>query len=133
MGAKAQGTEETLPPLPPAPPASSIASRNVMRANRRVDTKPELALRRRLHAEGLRFRKDYLVRAGGQRTHADVAFTRQRVAIFIDGCFWHSCPEHGRTPRRNSKYWEAKLSRNVIHDRLLTAALEADGWRVLRI
>jgi DNA mismatch endonuclease, patch repair protein len=103
-----------------------------MRANRRVDTGPELSLRSELHRRGLRFRKDFPVQVTGGWVRPDVVFPRQRVAIFIDGCFWHRCPEHGRLPKRNRDYWEPKLSRNVERDGLQTDRLKAAGWVVLR-
>jgi DNA mismatch endonuclease, patch repair protein len=105
-----------------------------MRANRRTDTKPELALRRALHRQGYRFRKDYrLDLAEGKRVRPDIAFTARRVAVFVDGCFWHACPEHGSKPANNVWYWEPKLLRNVERDRAADAALLAAGWNVVRI
>jgi DNA mismatch endonuclease (patch repair protein) len=104
-----------------------------MQRNRRTDTTPELALRRLLHADGLRFRKDFRLTAGGVRTTADIAFTRQRVAVFVDGCFWHGCPEHGRLPTRNAAYWRAKIERNRRRDLQVTTALGQAGWRVVRV
>jgi DNA mismatch endonuclease (patch repair protein) len=105
-----------------------------MRANRRVDTKPELALRSALHRQGYRFRKDYrLDLAAGARVRPDIAFTARRVAVFVDGCFWHACPEHGRNPAVNEWYWAPKLRRTVERDRAADAALTAAGWRVVRI
>jgi DNA mismatch endonuclease (patch repair protein) len=105
-----------------------------MRANRRVDTAPEIALRAALHARGLRFRKDYPIAVrGGRATRIDVAFTGARVAIFLDGCFWHACPQHGETPNSNTEFWTGKLAANRERDRLVTESLERDGWRVIRI
>jgi len=105
-----------------------------MRANRRTDTKPELALRRALHGRGYRYRKDYrLDLTGGKRVRPDIAFTARRVAVFVDGCFWHSCPEHGSKPAVNVGYWDPKLRRNVERDRAADAALAAAGWEVVRI
>ncbi|HBW19381.1 MAG TPA: hypothetical protein DEH11_10400 [Actinobacteria bacterium] len=104
-----------------------------MRANRRVDTKPELALRRALHGAGYRYRKDYRLDLGGTRVRPDIAFTARRVAVFVDGCFWHVCPEHGTQPAANTWYWEPKLARNVERDRAADAALTAAGWQVVRI
>ncbi len=105
-----------------------------MRANRRTDTKPELALRRALHGRGYRYRKDYrLDLDGGKRVRPDIAFTARRVAVFVDGCFWHSCPEHGSKPAVNVGYWDPKLRRNVERDRAADAALAAAGWEVVRI
>ena len=104
-----------------------------MRANRRSDTKPELALRRALHRRGYRFRKDYRLDLEGARVRPDIAFTARRVAVFVDGCFWHACPDHGSKPAANVWYWEPKLRRNVERDRAADAALAAAGWDVVRI
>lgn len=105
-----------------------------MRANRRTDTKPELALRRALHRQGYRFRKDFrLDLDGGARVRPDIAFTARRIAVFVDGCFWHVCPEHGRDPAVNESYWSPKLRRNVERDRAADAALAVAGWRVVRV
>lgn len=104
-----------------------------MRANRRRDTKPELALRSAAHAMGARYRVDYLIRVPGLRVHPDLVFTRRRVAVFVDGCFWHRCPEHATNPRANADYWGPKLLRNVERDREVDSALAAEGWIVLRI
>jgi DNA mismatch endonuclease (patch repair protein) len=116
------------------PHPSNAAVTAAMKGNRRSDTKPELVLRSALHAQGLRFRKDFLLRtSAGSRVKADIVFTRRRVAVFVDGCFWHGCPTHGHTPKANSHYWVPKLARNRERDARVTAALEADGWKVLRI
>ncbi len=104
-----------------------------MLGNRRRDTKPEVALRSALHAAGLRFRKDYRLDFGGVRFRPDVVFTRAKVAVFVDGCFWHSCPTHGTQPTRNADYWLPKLERNVERDREQDAALASHGWRVVRV
>ena len=82
---------------------------------------------------GYRFRKDLYLRLGTVRVHVDIAFTKQRVAVFVDGCFWHCCPIHGTQPRSNTQYWAPKLARNVERDAQATAALEADGWTVVRL
>lgn len=102
-----------------------------MQGNRSRDTAPELAVRRLLHAMGLRYRVNVRPVATLRRT-ADVAFTRQRIAVFIDGCFWHGCPEHHRQPSANSDYWVAKVERNRARDRDTDAALRQAGWTVLR-
>ena len=105
-----------------------------MRANRRTDTKPELALRRALHRQGYRFRQDFrLDLDGSARVRPDIAFTGRRVAVFVDGCFWHVCPQHGRDPTVNESYWSTKLRRNVERDRAADAALAAAGWQVVRV
>src|ERR1700678_2764360 len=101
-----------------------------MRANRRTDTKPELAL----HARGLRYRKDFrLDLADGRRVRPDVVFTRRKVAVFVDGCFWHACPDHGSKPKSNEWYWSPKLARNVERDRAADDALAQAGWTVIRL
>ncbi|MDC9003262.1 very short patch repair endonuclease [Mycobacterium marinum] len=106
-------------------------SRN-MAAIRRRDTKPESMLRSRLHRLGYRFRKDHPVRVDGKLVRPDIVFTKRRVAVFVDGCFWHSCPEHGRKPQVNGGYWSPKLEGNAVRDRVQTAALKSAGWTVLR-
>ena len=73
------------------------------------------------------------MRCAGLRVRPDVVFTRRRVAVFVDGCFWHGCSDHQRVPRRNRDYWVPKLRANVERDRRVDAALEAAGWRVVRI
>jgi DNA mismatch endonuclease (patch repair protein) len=73
------------------------------------------------------------VRADGLRVHVDVAFTRQRIAVFVDGCFWHSCPQHGTTPSTNPAYWLPKLQANTARDRRVDAALTGAGWTVRRL
>ena len=113
-------------------PSSPGRSAN-MRANRRTDTKPELALRRALHKLGYRYRKDYRLDLDGRRVRPDIAFTARRVAVFVDGCFWHACPEHGSKPRANDWYWTPKLARNVERDRVADQTLAAAGWHVVRI
>ena len=106
---------------------------NNMRAIRRTGTKPEVRLRAALHRLGYRFRKDYRVDLPSVRARPDIVFTRRKVAVFVDGCFWHCCPEHGRNPEINTWYWSPKLRRNVERDALVTSALQAAGWTVLRI
>ena len=103
-----------------------------MRANRRVDTSPERALRSELHRLGLRFRKDLRLQLDGGAVRPDIVFPRVKVAVFIDGCFWHQCPEHGQMPKANREYWAPKLARNVERDRANDAALGENGWTVLR-
>ncbi|MGW9159164.1 very short patch repair endonuclease [Microbacterium sp. NPDC055665] len=110
--------------------ASSESARRTMQANRRRDTQPELAVRRLLHSQGHRYRVDFPPLGGRRR--ADVVFTRLRIAVFVDGCFWHSCPMHSVPPKRNRDYWEPKLRRNVERDRETDVLLRAAGWQVLR-
>jgi DNA mismatch endonuclease (patch repair protein) len=105
-----------------------------MRANRRRDTAPERRVRSALHALGLRFRVDYAIRVGTQRPiRPDIVFTRARVAVFIDGCFWHGCPEHGQRPSiKNGHYWTPKIGANVARDQQHVTTLESARWTVLR-
>jgi DNA mismatch endonuclease, patch repair protein len=120
--------------VPDYPHPSSAGRSANMRANRRTDTKPELALRRALHQLGYRYRKDYrLDLAGGRRVRPDIAFTARKVAVFVDGCFWHACPEHGSKPRANQWYWGPKLLANSERDRATDAALILAGWSVVRL
>ncbi|MFT4219340.1 MAG: very short patch repair endonuclease [Microbacterium sp.] len=111
--------------------ATSEATRRSMLGNRSRDTTPELAVRRRLHALGYRYRVDVRPEPAIRR-RADVVFTRQRVAVFIDGCFWHQCPEHFRMPAANREYWSAKIERNHERDAETSARLAEAGWTVLR-
>ena len=112
--------------------ASSPAVRRSMTSNRRRDTKPEIEVRRLLHSRGLRYRVDYAPDRGRLRNRADIVFTRARVIVFIDGCYWHGCAEHHRMPTANRGYWSAKVERNVERDRRVTAMLRDSGWIVLR-
>ena len=98
----------------------------------RRDTQPELLLRRELHRLGFRYRVDHPL-PGMPRRRADVLFTRARVVVFVDGCFWHGCPEHKTSPANNAAWWATKLARNVERDRETDAHLVALGWRVLRV
>jgi DNA mismatch endonuclease (patch repair protein) len=105
-----------------------------MKGNRKRDTTPEVKVRAALHARGLRFRKNYSIKPDqGRSIRPDVVLTRARIAIFVDGCFWHRCPEHGNEPRVNLGYWRPKLDRNVERDRQTDARLEAAGWAVCRV
>jgi DNA mismatch endonuclease, patch repair protein len=104
-----------------------------MKANRRTDTKPELALRSALHALGYRYRKDFRLDLPARRVRPDIAFTGRKVAVFVDGCFWHACPEHGSKPKNNEWYWSPKLAGNVERDRAVDAALIQEGWTVVRL
>jgi DNA mismatch endonuclease (patch repair protein) len=120
-----------MTPLPyPHPTSPEVSVR--MRANRKHDTKPEVLVRSLLHARGFRFRKHYAIRLPERTVRPDIVFTRQKVAVFIDGCFWHACPIHGNVPRANTGYWQPKLERNVERDRVVDAALKVSGWRIVR-
>ncbi len=102
-----------------------------MQANRRRDTKPELAIRRILHARGLRYRTD--IRPDRSiRRHADIVFTKAKIAVFVDGCFWHGCPEHFIPPKANADYWAQKIEGNQKRDANTNDVLKAAGWTVLR-
>jgi DNA mismatch endonuclease, patch repair protein len=116
----------------PLPEPSSPEALRRMQRQRRTDTKPELALRRELYRRGLRYRIDVQV-LPGLRRRADVAFPRRRVAVFVDGCFWHACPEHGTSPKANAVWWRAKLDANVQRDRDTDRRLEEAGWTPVRI
>lgn len=98
----------------------------------RRDTRPELLLRRELHRRGLRYRLQVKVPGNNRRT-IDLAFTRVRLAVFVDGCFWHGCPQHGTSPRANSEWWAWKIERNRSRDADTDRLLAASGWHVLRV
>lgn len=102
-----------------------------MRGNRRRDTAPEMAVRRLLHARGLRYRVDYAPLPGVRR-RADIAFPRRRIAVFIDGCFWHGCPTHRSVPMSNREFWLEKFRRNRARDADTDRRLRASRWTVLR-
>jgi len=102
-----------------------------MQATGQRDTPAEVELRSRLHRRGLRFRVDHPV-PGATRGRPDIVFPTEKVAVFVDGCFWHSCPEHATVPRSNHEWWVAKLEANSERDRRHTRELEGSGWTVLR-
>lgn len=112
--------------------ASSPRARASMRGNRGRDTAPELAVRRLLHASGLRYRVDFAPSMIHRRRRADIVFTGARVAVFVDGCFWHGCPEHYRPSKTNTSYWGPKIVANRQRDRETNGLLENEGWTVLR-
>jgi len=114
------------------PQASSPAALRRMRNTRQRDTAPELALRRELHRRGLRYRVDAAV-VPGLRRRADVVFTRAKVAIYVDGCYWHGCPIHGTSPKANAAFWDDKLRATVARDRDTDERLMAAGWRVVHV
>ncbi|QIZ99412.1 very short patch repair endonuclease [Leifsonia sp. PS1209] len=115
------------------PAASSPGRSRNMRAIKRTGTKPEILVRSRLHSHGHRFRKDYPIRLDSVRVRPDIVFTRKRVAIFVDGCFWHCCPAHGHQPQTNDWYWAPKLQRNRERDELVSRSLVDQGWTVIRV
>ena len=98
---------------------------------KRRDTPFELAVRRRLHASGLRYFVDRSIR-GVSRARPDVIFPSSKVAVFLDGCFWHCCPFHGSTPSANGDWWRRKLAANASRDRRHNCELRRAGWQVLR-
>ncbi|MFJ9156049.1 very short patch repair endonuclease [Streptomyces griseoviridis] len=111
--------------------APSAARRRNMQAIRSRDTKPEKLIRRLVHAKGLRYRVAARPLADLRRT-ADLVFRPTKVAVFIDGCYWHGCPEHYVPPKTNSGYWSGKVVRNVERDRDTDQRLKEAGWLVLR-
>ena len=113
----------------PAPSSEVVAAR--FRRQRRRDTRHELAVRRRLHARGVRYRVD--VRPCPQtRARGDLVWKGRRLVVFLDGCFWHGCPDCGHLPKVNRGWWAAKLAANAARDRRADALLTGLGWRVLR-
>jgi len=113
----------------PVPSSAAVSAR--MSRQRSRDTEPELLLRRELHRRGLRFRVDRPL-PGLPRRRADILLTRAHIAVFVDGCFWHSCPEHATRPVANAAWWEDKLRRNVERDQDTDRRLQDLGWTVLR-
>ncbi|MGO2932406.1 very short patch repair endonuclease [Microbacterium sp.] len=111
--------------------ATNATTRKVMQGNRGRDTKPELAVRRLVHGRGLRYRVNARVEPDLRRT-ADLLFTRARVAVFIDGCYWHGCPDHCTMPKVNVAYWNTKIAGNRRRDIETTSRLTDRGWTVLR-
>ncbi|SEJ50211.1 T/G mismatch-specific endonuclease [Azotobacter beijerinckii] len=105
-----------------------------MKRVRTKDTAPEMALRKLLFSSGLRYRVHYkpkTVPLG--RANIDIAFPGRRLAVFVDGCFWHGCPDHGAIPKANRDWWAEKLQSNRARDERVTNALIAAGWEVLRL
>lgn len=110
----------------------SIATRNVMRANKRSNTQPELRIRKLVHAVGLRYRIDTKPEKDLNR-RADIVFRQAKVAVFIHGCFWHGCPRHFKSPKTNKRFWETKIERNIQRDKETRNILRKRGWRVIEI
>ena len=104
-----------------------------MKGNIRSGTEPERRLRSLLHQSGLRFRVDRRIGDARSAPRPDIVFGPAKVAVFVDGCFWHSCPDHKSVPSVNQDYWLPKLERNAERDRENTQALEALGWTVIRV
>lgn len=120
----------TSPRLISRPEASSPAVRRRMQATPRRDTPCELAIRTALHKLGLRFRVDWCL--PGTRRRADIAFVGARVAVFINGCFWHGCPLHATWPKANATWWREKIEANRRRDADTDSRLRSNGWLVLR-
>ena len=117
----------------PSPPPSSYVAQRTMEANRRSNTTPERLLRSELHARGLRYRVDRRIDLGNRHVRPDLVFGTARVAVFVDGCYWHRCPIHATHPVSNAEFWQAKFNRNVERDRADDEALTDAGWTVLRV
>ena len=103
-----------------------------MQANKSRDTGPEMALRRELFRRGLRYRVDVAPLPGVRRT-VDIVFPTARVAVLVDGCFWHGCPEHHRAPKTHVDFWETKMLGTIARDAETTHMLQDDGWQVIRL
>lgn len=103
-----------------------------MARQRTRDTLAEITLRQALHRLGYRYRVDAPL-PGIPRRRADILFTARKLAVFVDGCFWHGCPEHATWPANNAAWWQSKLTTNIERDRDTTQRLTNDGWTVLRI
>lgn len=115
----------------PSPSSEAVSAR--MKRVRTKDTGHELAVRKLLFAIGFRYRVHYKPKSLAiGRASIDIAFPRIKLAVLIDGCFWHGCPEHGTIPKANGKWWAEKLEGNRIRDERITGALKAEGWKVLR-
>ena len=117
----------TKPPTP-----LDDATRRRFEAQRVRDTEPELALRRELHRRGYRYRLDRRV-SENVRSRPDLVFTSERVAVYVDGCFWHGCPDHGTAPKNNADWWQNKLDANRARDEQTNTALTDEGWTVIRV
>lgn len=113
------------------PRLPDAAARRRFQAQGRRDTAPELRLRRELHSRGLRYRVDHRIPI--PRRRGDIVFPRERVAVFVDGCYWHACPEHATAPRHNATWWKTKLDANVQRDRDTDDRLLAEGWMSVRV
>jgi len=117
---------------PGTPSASSPEALHRMQVTRQRDTTAEVALRRILHAHGLRFRVDREILPGVRR-RVDIVFVSAKVVVFVDGCFWHSCPAHRTRPKANAKWWAEKLVTNRRRDIHTNRQLRKAGWYVERI
>ena len=118
--------------MPDMIPSSPAVSQRMSRVRNR-DTDAEMALRRELHRRGLRYRVNLRIPELGGTTRPDIVFTKAKVAVFVDGCFWHRCPIHATFPKVNKQWWEEKLEKNVRRDRATDEALRSAGWTVIRV
>ncbi len=118
---------------PDTPLASSPEALRRMQRQKRAGTAPEVAIRRLLHARGLRYRVDRPLDLEGLRRRADLTFVGARVVVFVDGCFWHGCPQHATRPTSNAEWWSDKLAANMSRDRDTDTRLYAAGWTVIRV
>ena len=112
-------------------PSSHEASKRMARVPQK-GTKAELMLRRKLHSRGLRYRLHLTLLAKPRRV-ADIVFPRARIAIFVDGCFWHGCPEHATWPKSNADFWRAKIEANRLRDMDTSQRLASHGWKIVRV
>lgn len=115
------------------PTPTTAAATAVMRGNKKAGTRPEIAVRRAFRAAGLRFRVNHPIRLDDAKIRPDIVFPAAKIAVFVDGCFWHGCKKHGTMPKSNKSYWAAKIGRNVARDRKNDVLLKEAGWRVIRI
>lgn len=120
-----------MSPTPRPPIPLDDQTRRRLQRQRRTATAAELELRRHLHRAGLRYYVDQPV-VDVPRIRADVVFPRLRIAVFVDGCFWRSCPQHGTNPKNNAEWWATKLAAKLERDRRIVAMLTEGGWLVLR-
>lgn len=125
MNSAAKNKKSGQVPLLPTP-----ERRRLMAKVRRSGTSPELAVRSMLHRAGYRYRV-----SGGKALPGtpDIVLPRLRLAIFVDGCFWHGCPKHGTVPKTNTEFWTSKIERNRDRDRAVRKSLNGLGWKVLRV
>lgn len=129
---EASAAEPLVASRPERPAASNPGVRRRMQATGHRDTAPELALRLELHRRGLRYRVEVKLSLLPRR-RMDIVFTRAKLVVLVDGCFWHSCPLHGTTARANAGYWATKLATNIARDRDTDTVLTAAGWTVVRV
>ncbi|MEE4424771.1 very short patch repair endonuclease [Streptomyces bugieae] len=115
--------------MPATPSSAGVSARMSLQARR--DTGPEMAVRRLLYASGRRYRLHQRVPGFPRRT-IDIVFPGHKVAVFLDGCFWHGCPAHATHPKANAEWWRNKLDGNIARDRETTEHLTEHGWTVLR-